>query len=69
MLLAVPGVSRRDITMIMSHDQALKQCKEYLDREWAHVEVMPYTDTAQAAADLAHGVLTKTTAVIAPRRR
>lgn len=68
MLLVKPGTTKETITMIMSHDQALKQCAKYLDLEWAHAEIMPYKDTAQAAADLATGVLSPTTAVIAPRR-
>jgi prephenate dehydratase len=68
MLLVREGVQPEDITTIVSHDQAIKQCRGYLDRDWAHTDVLPYKDTAQAAADLASGVLSRTTAVIAPRR-
>lgn len=68
MLLVAEGVTRDIITTIISHDQAIKQCRGYLEREWVEAEVMPYKDTAAAAADLASGVLPKTTAVIASRR-
>jgi prephenate dehydratase len=68
MLLVVPGVSTTDITAVLSHDQAIKQCRHYLEREWRMAEIMPYRDTAQAAADLAHGLLPRSTAVIASRR-
>jgi prephenate dehydratase len=68
MLLGKDGVTKNDITAITSHDQALKQCRGYLDTNWPEADIMPYKDTAQAAADLASGVLPKTTAVIASRR-
>lgn len=68
MVMVAEGVTREMVTTIVSHDQALKQCRGYLEREWALAEVMPYKDTAAAAADLASGVLPKTTAVIASRR-
>ncbi|MFN3693219.1 MAG: prephenate dehydratase [Candidatus Paceibacteria bacterium] len=68
MLLVAEGVTKDMVTTIVSHDQALKQCRGYLEREWIEAEVMPYKDTAAAAADLASGVLSKTTAVIASRR-
>ncbi len=68
MLMVADGVTKDMITTIVSHDQAIKQCRGYLEREWATAEVMPYKDTAAAAADLASGVLSKSTAVIASRR-
>jgi prephenate dehydratase len=68
MLLTAEGVTKEDITAITSHDQALKQCRGYLDKNWPEADVMPYKDTAQAAADLAAGILPRTTAVIASRR-
>lgn len=68
MLLVKPGVTASHITTISSHDQALKQCRMYVKRMWPTAEIVPYKDTAQAAADLGAGVLPDTTAVIAPRQ-
>jgi prephenate dehydratase len=67
MLLVKPGITSSHITSISSHDQALKQCRMYIKRIWPDAEIVPYADTAKAAADLAHGELPDTTAVIAPR--
>lgn len=67
-LLASPGTNAGDITAITSHDQALKQCRMYLKRQWPEIELVEYVDTAQSAHDLGKGILPKTTAVIAPRR-
>lgn len=66
-ILVKKGVTAERIRSIVSHDQALKQCRTYLRRVWPKVEVCEYLDTAQAAADLAKGVLPPTTAVIASR--
>lgn len=68
MLLVQPGITAAHITTVSSHDQALKQCRMYLKRMWGEADVVPYDDTAKAAADLANGTLPDTTAVIAPRR-
>lgn len=66
-LLALPGVTREEIATITSHDQALKQCRMYLKRQWPSVELVEYEDTAKAAADLSSGALAGTTAAIASR--
>ena len=68
MLLVKPGVTASHVKAVSSHDQALKQCRMYLKRLWPMAEITPYSDTAQAAADLASGVLPDTTAVIAPKK-
>ena len=68
MLLIKPGQTASDITVISSHDQALKQCRMYLRRVWPDAVIEPYADTAKAAEDLASGSLPATTAVIAPRQ-
>lgn len=68
MLLVRPGTDPATIETITSHDQALKQCRMYLRRKWPDTAIEVYEDTAKAAADLANGTLTETTAVIAPRR-
>ena len=68
MLLVKPGTKATEINAVCSHDQALKQCRMYLNKTWSEAEIMPYEDTAKAAEDLASGKLSKTTAVIAPKR-
>ncbi len=64
-LLVKRGVTRAEIKKIVSHDQALKQCRMYLKRAWPKVKVAEYKDTALAAKDLASGKLPASTAVIA----
>ena len=67
-LLVQRGVTANEITTITSHDQALKQCRQYLKRTWPNVEIVEYPDTAKAAKDLSEGTLSRTTAVITPKR-
>lgn len=67
MLLCKPGVTASHITAVSSHDQAIKQCRMYLKRIWPDADILPYADTAKAAEDLNAGILSDTTAVIAPR--
>ena len=64
-LLVKKGVSMNSIKKIVSHDQALKQCRFYLKRKWPKVKIAEYPDTAKAAEDLAKGKLPASTAVIA----
>jgi len=64
-LLVKHGTTAEKVKNIVSHDQALKQCRMYLKRMWPKVKVGEYADTAKAAADLAAGKLPATTAVIA----
>ncbi len=64
-LIVLPGTKREDITKIVSHHQALAQCKFYLRRTWPQAEHIEYADTAQAAKDLATGQLSPDTAIIA----
>jgi prephenate dehydratase len=64
-LLVKKGVTAKKIKRIMSHDQAIKQCRMYLKRMWPDVDVAEYPDTAKAAADLSTGKLPASTAVIA----
>ena len=66
-LLVRRGITRAKIKTIVSHEQALLQCKGYLKREWRRVSVKEYEDTAKAAKDLAEGKLPVTTAVVASR--
>ncbi len=66
-LVVRKGVDARTIRTIVSHEQALRQCKTYLKREWPKAKLHKYEDTAKAAEDLSKGKLSKTTAVIASR--
>lgn len=66
-LLVKNGATADSIKKIVSHDQAIRQCRMYLKRIWPNVRVGEYLDTAKAAEDLASGKLPRTTAVIASR--
>ncbi len=66
-LLGKSSLTADKIKKIVSHDQALKQCRMYLKRSWPKVTVEAYEDTAKAAADLANGTLPASTAVIASK--
>jgi len=65
-LLAKPGVTKEDIKTIASHDQAIKQCKMYIKRNWTNANIEERDDTAKAAKDLSEGILPADTAVLAP---
>jgi prephenate dehydratase len=66
-LLVKKGVSMHKIKKIVSHDQALKQCRFYIKRMWPKVKIEEYPDTAKAAQDLAEGKLPPSVAVIASK--
>ena len=66
-ILVKKGTQREEVRTIVSHEQALRQCKGYLKREWPKIKLKTYEDTAKAAEDLANGTLSKSTAVIASR--
>ncbi len=66
-LLTKKGVGKNEIKKIVSHPQALKQCRMYLKRNWVEAELEEYSDTASAAKDLSDGVLAENCGVISPR--
>ena len=66
-LLALKGVSLGEIDQIHSHEQALKQCKDYLAERFWSKKLIEEDDTAKAAQDLAEGNLPKNAAVIASK--
>ena len=66
-LLVKKGIQAKKIRTIVSHDQALKQCRHYLKRVWPKVKIREYPDTAKAAEDLKNGTLPSSAAVIASR--
>ena len=65
-LLVKRGSKSGDIKKIVSHQQALRQCRMYLKRVWPEVELQEYADTASAAKDIANGALESSCAAIAP---
>lgn len=66
--LVLPGKKKEDIKKVASHLQAIKQCRMYLKRKWPNIEIIEWSDTAEAARDLKEGKLEENTAVIAPKR-
>ncbi|MFQ6673930.1 MAG: prephenate dehydratase [Fidelibacterota bacterium] len=66
-LLARRGVFLGDITEIHSHQQALRQCRDYLAEHFWTRPLVEEDDTAEAARRLREGKLPETAAVIAPR--
>ena len=64
-LLGVPGLNLGDITEIHSHQQALRQCKDYLSNHFWTRPLIEQDDTAEAAKRLSEGILPKAVAVIA----
>lgn len=67
-LLVVPGTKADQITHIVSHPQALAQCKLYLQKDFKNIELREWGNTAIAAKDLAEGTLESGSAVIASER-
>lgn len=66
-LMKRKDIERAQIARVVSHEQALKQCKTYLQTEWKDYTLQEYSDTAAAAKDLSSGVLDAQSAVIAPK--
>lgn len=56
-LLARPGVEQRDVSLILSHPQALAQCRKYLYKTMKNIEQRPVASTAAAARDVANSEL------------
>lgn len=51
-LLARPGIELKDVKMVISHPQALAQCRKYLYNNLKGVEQRPTTSTAAAAREV-----------------
>lgn len=67
-LLVQKGETKDQIQHIVSHPQALAQCKQYLEKTCKDAKQIEWEDTAKAARDLAQGLLPSHSAVIAPMR-
>jgi len=65
-LITRPGVQLGDIRVVMSKQEALTQCREFLSSELRFAEQIPTTSTALAVTDLKQG--DDRTAAIGPRR-
>jgi prephenate dehydratase len=65
-LLAQSDCEASQIKKIVSHAQALAQCKNYLQQHFPDAELIEWQDTAKAARDLADHKIDKSCAVIAP---
>ena len=63
-LLANHGVLVSDITEIHSHQQALRQCKDYLAEHFWTRPLIETDDTAEAARRLSEGKMPKTVGVV-----
>ena len=63
-LLATEHIHIGDITAIYSHQQALRQCKDYLAEHFWTRPLIEADDTAEAARRLSQGKLPKTDGVV-----
>lgn len=52
-LLVRPGVNPENISRILSHPQALAQCRHYLSENFGDLEIIDITSTAEAARRVA----------------
>ena len=64
-LLGLKGTNVGDITEIHSHQQALRQCKDFLSEYFWTRPLIEEDDTAESARRLSEGRLPNTSAVIA----
>ncbi len=64
-LLGLAGIHVGDLTEIHSHQQALRQCKDYLSEHFWTRPLIEEDDTAEAARRLSEGKLPSTAGVIA----
>lgn len=67
-LLIKPDTDIKHIKKIVSHSQAIAQCKKYLQKNFKVAELIESQDTALAAKELAEGKLSAECAVLAPAR-
>ncbi len=56
-LLAYPGVKLADISQVLSHSQALAQCRHYLSQNLGDIDLITMPSTAKAAHRVAQSAL------------
>jgi len=71
-LMKRKDVSRRDLESVMAHDQVFRQCDSTLARRYRRLLRITgtgdYADTARAAWGVANGKISRSTAILGPRR-
>lgn len=67
-LMVRPGTKPEQIIKIMSHQQALAQCRGYINKHFPNAEIVEASDTATSAKFLGSSPKEPHTAVIAPKR-
>jgi len=61
------GIANSDITKVISHEQALRQCASHIADLFPHAELEPIADTAIGARYIAEGEYDEKTAVLCSR--
>jgi len=56
-LLSRPGIDLEDVSLVLSHPQALAQCRKYLYNNFKGIEQRPVASTAAAAREVASSQL------------
>ena len=67
-LMAKENISLGEIEEVHSHEQALKQCKDYLAEKFWSKKLVETDDTAKSAQDLSLDKLSDNVAVIASKQ-
>ena len=67
-LISLKGAKFSELTQVVSHPQALSQCKKHLATHYPKLKQVAYSTTSTAAYDLANGLLSKNSAIIASRQ-
>lgn len=66
-LMSKQGTSKKDITQIAYYDVAGKQCQKFIQQNFPRMPINLRADTGLAAKELSDGILSQTTAIIAPK--
>lgn len=62
------SVQKNDVRVVASHPQAIRQCKESLNRYFPSAQFINYGDTASAARDLRDGHLSELSVVLCSKK-
>ncbi len=66
-LMTLKSLDAEQIMEIVSHPQALVQCKQYINKNFPNAKLTPWIDTAEAAKNLEEGKISAKAAIIAPK--